>query len=75
MHLIEQMMFVSGETGEPAVETTTLIEEVVRRQVHSMVGYLIIRYRISPMTKPKDSSKRVPTLRTVAEIVPLLRMI
>ncbi|KAH8426336.1 transcriptional regulator SPT3 [Aspergillus melleus] len=28
-----QMMFVSGETAEPSVETTTLIEEIVRQQV------------------------------------------
>ncbi|PYH83177.1 TFIID-18kDa-domain-containing protein [Aspergillus uvarum CBS 121591] len=27
------MMFVSGETAEPSVETTTLIEEIVRQQV------------------------------------------
>ncbi|OOG00694.1 TFIID-18kDa-domain-containing protein [Aspergillus sclerotioniger CBS 115572] len=30
---IQQMMFVSGETAEPAVDTTTLIEEIVRQQV------------------------------------------
>ncbi|BDD57168.1 hypothetical protein MAP00_002558 [Monascus purpureus] len=30
---IQQMMFVSGETAEPSVETTTLIEEIVRQQV------------------------------------------
>ncbi|KAF2101453.1 transcription initiation protein SPT3 [Rhizodiscina lignyota] len=34
---IQQMMFVSGETGEAAVETTTLIEEIVRNQVHHML--------------------------------------
>ncbi|PTU23054.1 hypothetical protein P175DRAFT_0522124 [Aspergillus ochraceoroseus IBT 24754] len=28
-----QMMFVSGETAEPSVETTTLIEDIVRQQV------------------------------------------
>lgn len=27
------MMFVSGETAEPSIETTTLIEEIVRQQV------------------------------------------
>ncbi|WEW54901.1 hypothetical protein PRK78_000328 [Emydomyces testavorans] len=30
---IRKMMFVSGETAEPSVETTTLIEEIVRQQV------------------------------------------
>ncbi|KAJ5575365.1 hypothetical protein N7450_009264 [Penicillium hetheringtonii] len=31
--LFHQMMFVSGETAEPSVETTTLIEEITRQQV------------------------------------------
>lgn len=31
------MMFVSGETAEPSVETTTLIEEIVRQQVVEIV--------------------------------------
>ncbi|KAJ1333442.1 transcription initiation protein SPT3 [Microdochium nivale] len=30
---IQQMMYVSGETGEPSVEATTMIEEIVRQQV------------------------------------------
>lgn len=32
------MMFVSGETAEPSVETTTLIEEIVRQQVIEIVS-------------------------------------
>lgn len=32
------MMFVSGETAEAALETTTLIEEIVRQQVVEMVS-------------------------------------
>ncbi|XHG07108.1 hypothetical protein AWENTII_010268 [Aspergillus wentii] len=32
-HLLHQMMFVSGETAEPSIETTSLIEEIVRQQV------------------------------------------
>jgi transcription initiation protein SPT3 len=32
-----QMMFVSGETGEPAPETTTLIESIVQDQVQHML--------------------------------------
>jgi transcription initiation protein SPT3 len=35
---IYQMMFVSGETAEPSMETTTLIEEIVRQQVVEMVS-------------------------------------
>lgn len=33
-----QMMFVSGETAEPSVETTSLIEEIVRQQVIEIVS-------------------------------------
>jgi transcription initiation protein SPT3 len=35
---IQQMMFVSGETGEPTPETTGVIEEMVRGQVIEMVS-------------------------------------
>ncbi|KAH0607524.1 uncharacterized protein H6S33_002558 [Morchella sextelata] len=34
---IQQMMFVSGETGEPNAETTGIIEEIVRGQVIEML--------------------------------------
>ncbi|KAA8900440.1 transcription initiation factor IID, 18kD subunit-domain-containing protein [Sphaerosporella brunnea] len=34
---IQQMMFVSGETGEPSPETTGIIEEMVRAQVVEML--------------------------------------
>ncbi|KAK6085679.1 spt3 [Seiridium cupressi] len=34
---IQQMMYVSGETGEPSTETTFLIEEIVRQQVIEML--------------------------------------
>jgi transcription initiation protein SPT3 len=34
---IQQMMFVSGETAEPSVETTTLIESIVQAQVQEML--------------------------------------
>lgn len=36
--LIKKMMFVSGETAEPSVETTTLIEEITRQQVIEIVS-------------------------------------
>ncbi len=35
--LLQQMMFVSGETGEPSAETTGMIEEIVRQQVIEIV--------------------------------------
>lgn len=38
--LFVKMMFVSGETAEPSVETTTLIEEITRQQVIEIVSFL-----------------------------------
>jgi hypothetical protein len=38
-NFFRQMMFVSGETAEPSVETTTLIEDIVRQQVVEIVSY------------------------------------
>jgi Transcription initiation factor IID, 18kD subunit len=35
---IKQMMYVSGETGEPSVETTGIIEDIVRAQVVEIVS-------------------------------------
>lgn len=35
--VVEQMMFVSGETGDPSIETTGIIEEIVRQQVVEIV--------------------------------------
>ncbi|KAJ5082338.1 SAGA complex subunit spt3 [Penicillium argentinense] len=32
-HFNRQMMFVSGETAEPSIETTSLIEDITRQQV------------------------------------------
>jgi transcription initiation protein SPT3 len=34
---ISQMMYVSGETAEPPVETTSIIEDIVRQQVIELV--------------------------------------
>jgi len=36
------MMFVSGETAEPSIETSYLIEEIVREQVIEMVGQMYL---------------------------------
>jgi hypothetical protein len=38
MGMIRQMMFVSGETSEASVETTTIIEEIVHTQVTEIVS-------------------------------------
>lgn len=35
--VLPQMMFVSGETAEPSIETTGMIEDIVRQQVVEMV--------------------------------------
>jgi hypothetical protein len=32
------MMYVSGETGEPSLETTGIIEDIVRQQVVEIVS-------------------------------------
>lgn len=39
-YLALQMMYVSGETGEPSVETTGIIEDIVRQQVIEIVRFL-----------------------------------
>jgi hypothetical protein len=41
--VINQMMFVSGETAEVPPETTSMIEEIVRQQVIFMVGSYPLR--------------------------------
>jgi hypothetical protein len=37
-----QMMYVSGETGEPSVETTGIIEDIVRQQVIEIVSFHLV---------------------------------
>ncbi|VUC27203.1 unnamed protein product [Clonostachys rosea] len=37
MKSIKQMMYVSGETAEPPVETTSIMEDIVRQQVIEML--------------------------------------
>jgi transcription initiation protein SPT3 len=37
--VVEQMMYVSGETAEPSVETTSIIEDIVRQQVIELVKF------------------------------------
>ena len=42
----QQMMYVSGETAEPSVETTGIIEDIVRQQVIELVCQLTILYNL-----------------------------
>lgn len=44
---IEQMMYVSGETGEPSAETTGMIEEIVRQQVVEIVSTPLRNIKLS----------------------------
>lgn len=44
-NLIPKMMFVSGETAEPSIETTTLIEDITRQQVIEIVR----EFSVSPV--------------------------
>lgn len=41
-NMLKQMMFVSGETAEPSIETTSAIEEITRQQVVEIVGSAFI---------------------------------
>lgn len=38
INTVRQMMYVSGETAEPSVETTSIIEDIVRQQVIELVS-------------------------------------
>ena len=49
-YLNYQMMYVSGETGEPSVETTGIIEDIVRQQVIEIVSAPISPTGRSPLT-------------------------
>ena len=49
---ILQMMYVSGETGEPSAETTGMIEEIVRQQVVEIVSLPLGQFRITELTQP-----------------------
>ena len=39
-----QMMYVSGEIGEPSLETLAIIEEIVRQQVIELVSVLVFSF-------------------------------
>jgi transcription initiation protein SPT3 len=55
--IIEQMMFVAGETGEPSSETTTLIEQIVHEQVYEMVNYSNIATTTANLKQLKKSTE------------------
>lgn len=40
-NVLKKMMYVSGETAEPSVETTSIIEDIVRQQVIELVSFLL----------------------------------
>ncbi|EMR62017.1 hypothetical protein MGN70_013678 [Eutypa lata] len=70
---IQQMMYVSGETGEPSVETTAMIEEIVRQQVIEMLRActeLAARRGVRTITindlifQIRDDAPKVSRLRT-----------
>lgn len=58
---IQQMMYVSGETTEPSVETTGIIEDIVRQQVIELVRMPL---RKSPTSSPANS----PQLKNCTEL-------
>jgi hypothetical protein len=60
IHLLGQMMFVSGETAEPSPETTWMIEEIVREQVMEMVSQEPLSQScFTPLTCQHSSHERL----------------
>lgn len=66
--LLHQMMFVSGETAEPAVDTTTLIEEIVRQQVVEIVCSLGLHLKAQTNSVQLARSTALATRRGVRSI-------
>lgn len=64
-----QMMYVSGETGEPSLETTGIIEDIVRQQVIEIVSLTLKRWLQDPLTS--SSSRTALNWRHVADREPL----
>lgn len=56
-YLMLKMMYVSGETGEPSVETTSIIEDIVRQQVIEIVSIPTWRLHHSVKLTPTAASK------------------
>lgn len=51
----QQMMYVSGETTEPSIETTGIIEDIVRQQVIELVCQPLYPLHIINLTKISGS--------------------
>ncbi|KAH7328225.1 transcription initiation factor IID, 18kD subunit-domain-containing protein [Stachybotrys elegans] len=58
---ISQMMYVSGESGEPSVETTSIIEDIVRQQVIELL-------RMSTELASRRGSKTISTNDLIFQI-------
>lgn len=58
---IQQMMYVSGETTEPSVETTGIIEDIVRQQVIELV-------RVFPRNSSTKSTANLSQLKNCTEL-------
>ena len=58
---IQQMMYVSGETGEPSAETTSIIEEIVRQQVLELLRSQT-PLPLLPQSLPQKNSSCVPSV-------------
>ena len=58
-----KMMYVSGETAEPAAETTGMVEEIVRQQVIEMVSPPQPYFDFKPKISPSTASKHLLILR------------
>lgn len=57
VNTIRQMMYVSGETAEPPVETTSIIEDIVRQQVIELVGRPRFPVRTTPQLRPNTAEE------------------
>lgn len=63
------MMYVSGETAEPPVETTSIIEDIVRQQVIELVR-LPLHPLSSPLNTNPHSCETAPNSLRVAVLNP-----
>ena len=59
IEIIKKMMFVSGETGEPSIETIARIEKIVQDQVKEMVSHLLfLPHARQPLISPSVAQSR-----------------
>ena len=68
-HMIRQMMFVSGEEGETKVQTTTIIEEIVREQVVELVSRSTFQLELRSIAVFQRQSRHLrPTATPMARV-------